>query len=358
MPRLLEILNDDNAPVIQSLLMRGFTSTEEAIDDLASQIQFLPTNYVGQAEDRAALLAYLRGFRLPATRGELVKDDEDTDVPSDHLPLGPSPQLLPPSESPFDHLPFLGPDGAESPFDVLAPEAALPHAVDLTDRFGPVREQGGRNTCVAFAALAIMEYFLRINGPDAGLSEQFLYWACKQIDGRNETGTFLRFAFNILPANGCCIETVWPYNVAAAGSATDAQGPPPPNARIDAAQRRTTARIVLAHRNVNLLRQALAQGRPVALSIGVQNIWWNSLTVRRTGDVPFISSSVEPVTGSHAVCLVGYDDGILPDLSQGRFIFRNSFGSRFGMESHFGLGYGTLPYTFVTNYAFEAFTLT
>jgi C1A family cysteine protease len=103
--------------------------------------------------------------------------------------------------------------------------AALPKAaafgsvpdVNLEPEMPPVRDQAYRGTCVAHAAVADFEHYLISNG-DAerdtiDLSEQFLYWNCKQHDGEpSEEGTMLSVAMPLLVTDGCCLETTWPYN--------------------------------------------------------------------------------------------------------------------------------------------------
>ena len=65
-------------------------------------------------------------------------------------------------------------------------EAKLPNSVRLTDRMPPVRDRGQRGTCVAFGSVALREYLL---GSQDDFSEQFLYWACKELDGHPGPGT-------------------------------------------------------------------------------------------------------------------------------------------------------------------------
>ena len=53
--------------------------------------------------------------------------------------------------------------------------------VDISDRFGEVRDQGPRLTCLAFAATAAHEYCQRLVQP---LSVEWIYvLSCKQMHG-------------------------------------------------------------------------------------------------------------------------------------------------------------------------------
>ena len=110
-------------------------------------------------------------------------------------------------------------------------EGKLPPAVRLMDNMPPVRDQGQRGTCVAFATVALREF---LNDCREDLSEQFLYWACKQLDGLPEPGTYIHTAMSALAEYGVCTESIWPYNPVQTDD--EAQGPPPPGG-IEAAKR-------------------------------------------------------------------------------------------------------------------------
>lgn len=62
------------------------------------------------------------------------------------------------------------------------------------------RETAG--TCVAHAAVAVREFLVGNRG-DPDLSEQLVYWACKQRDGNPESGgTYIKFAMDVLKTLG------------------------------------------------------------------------------------------------------------------------------------------------------------
>ncbi|NJO84542.1 MAG: peptidase C1, partial [Blastochloris sp.] len=99
------------------------------------------------------------------------------------------------------------------------PEAAafdlpleLPAEVDLTGKIPPPAQQGKRNTCVAFSLIAMYQY---ISTDNTDLSEQFLYWACKDRDGiPHIKGTRPDVALQVLTTVGVCAEETWPYQTA------------------------------------------------------------------------------------------------------------------------------------------------
>src|SRR3989442_11222287 len=78
----------------------------------------------------------------------------------------------------------------------------------------PVRDQGARPTCVAFAVSAAHE-LSRTGGSVVfeDLSEEALYWGCKQHDRRTTPGTSFSSAHAALVQWGQPAEEVWPYDL-------------------------------------------------------------------------------------------------------------------------------------------------
>ncbi|MBE6380953.1 MAG: hypothetical protein E7047_08495 [Lentisphaerae bacterium] len=70
-----------------------------------------------------------------------------------------------------------------------------------------VQDQGSRNTCVAFALKAMLEYHLDFSKT---VSAQYLY-ACTHLDG-DRAGTTFSEAFECIRKYGACSEEAWPYN--------------------------------------------------------------------------------------------------------------------------------------------------
>ena len=87
----------------------------------------------------------------------------------------------------------------------------------LTARLGPrVKDQGDRPTCVAFAVSSVHEYWRDIfvdnkQSVDLDLSEEFLYYGCKQNDGLpTDAGTTVTAASDWLGVKGQCVEQLHP----------------------------------------------------------------------------------------------------------------------------------------------------
>jgi C1A family cysteine protease len=219
-----------------------------------------------------------------------------------------------------------------------------------------LRQQHGRGTCVAFAALAAYEHFLHGNGTPVDLSEQFLYWSCKAHDKYDGEGTWVRVAFERLYQDGCCLEDKWPY-VPTPVPGKEGQGPPAPGAQVQALSYRLSDQLTLAPTAVADLKVTLQSGRCVAISVPVYNTLMLNAQAKKTGDIPNPVPG-ELAVGGHALCLVGYaDDASAPGLGGGRFLVRNSWGPAFGFASPYGPGYGTLSYAYIARLCREAFAV-
>ncbi|MBC7264448.1 MAG: C1 family peptidase [Chloroflexi bacterium] len=242
----------------------------------------------------------------------------------------------------------------EQPNAALA-EAQGERAVNLVAHFPPVRDQGRRGTCVAYAVVAMREYAYKLkNGEEVALSEQFLYWLCKENDNRPRShGTFAMIAVPIAVRFGICLATTWPYNPEPMED-NEGQGPPPEGAMEEASRYKVRQGLVLDPRSVEDIQERLENGYPVAVSIPAYRSWLLNPVVRRTGNIQMPVPGTR-ASGGHAVLIVGF--GADPEFAGGGyFIVRNSWGTRWGVESPFGVGYGTLPYNYIRYYGWEAFS--
>jgi len=225
--------------------------------------------------------------------------------------------------------------------------------VFLGDRFPAVRNQEHRGTCVAFSSVAYLEYYLYGASPRTKHhSEQFVFWACKQIDGNpDEDGTHLDVAREVLAHQGACLAKTWPYNPLP--EATVAQGPPPEGAIEEASAHVWSDTEDLPPGDLGVLKARLDAGRPVVLGV-LTFPNWDYPSVEDTGEItmplPRMLSD-----GGHAICVVGYEEHTgVP--GGGAFIFRNSWGRKWARaHGRFGAGYGTLFFDYVRAYGIEAY---
>jgi C1A family cysteine protease len=101
-------------------------------------------------------------------------------------------------------------------------------------------------------------------------------------------------------------------------------------------------------------KEHMSQQQPVTLSIPVYNSWYQSAETRRSGRITLRVGN-EPSVGGHAVLLAGYQDAP-SSPGGGYFIVRNSWGLTWGSQCPYGAGYGTIPYQYIINDAWEAVT--
>jgi papain like protease len=236
-----------------------------------------------------------------------------------------------------------------------AKRAKLPSSTNLVSKMSPIRDQGGRGTCVAFSLTAIHEYETRAKKDD--LSEQYLYYKAKAVDGRPaDCGTTQSAASSVLASSGQCTEAIWGYR---GNTSCNDHGPVPNKANADAAKHQLTLDELNPH-DVVAMKTALAGGRPVGISIPVFLSWYQSPTTERTGRITMPIGNEQAVDG-HCMCIVGYrDDGpstVTPTPGGGFFILRNSWGTTWGPDCEFGAGYGTIPYGYIVAYSWESFAL-
>ena len=218
----------------------------------------------------------------------------------------------------------------------------LPNRVDLRPSLPTVRDQGARRTCLAFAVTAAHEVIRNDrSGVIEDLSEEFLYWGCKQVDGDRGLGSVFPSAAAALMQWGQPREEVWPYN----GDLDDTDvSYSPPDGALDAticfkaSMRRINA-------NIQNIKAWLSREYAVALGIILSQGFYTPLQ----GAIPMPISD-EELTEGHAVLVVGYEDGSVP--GGGFLILRNSWGLDWGDE-----GYGYLPYAYIERFGGEAWII-
>ncbi len=242
-------------------------------------------------------------------------------------------------------------------YDTITFAGELPAFVDYTGMLPPPRNQGSRGTCVAHASAALRELMEIQAGmataKDINLSEQFIYWWCKNKDGiPSADGTYPHLGVECLAQMGTVTEERWSYNDQRQ-TPDDSQGPPPAGALDEAWRWRLKRMIRLDPHDVKGIKTALAAGKPVAFAIPVFSSWYYSRVTRRVGKInpPFPG---ERANGAHALCLVGYvDDDQAP--GGGYFLLRNSWGS-WGYDNPQAAGCGAIPYAFLATHNMTAST--
>lgn len=217
----------------------------------------------------------------------------------------------------------------------------IPASADLRQYLPPILDQGQRPTCLAFAVTTAHE-LARAGGfaVNEDLSEEALYWGCKQQDRDRLPGTSFVSATAALTRSGQPLEAVWPYDP----THDDTISYPPPVKPGGPGWHRT--RLVRIKVSTNRLRAELARGRAIVLGI----VLTAGFRVPNGDRIPQPQTG-EPTFGRHAVLSVGYQDGS-PNPNHGALIIRNSWGDTWGNR-----GYAWLPYAYVRALGREAWRL-
>lgn len=307
----------------------------------------------------------------------------------------------------FDNMPPLEDwhalmEGAPESNEGLPSEAKsddiFPSQFDLIDTQSPVRSQGSRGVCSIFSAIALVEHaYIRegtITNPN--FSEQFLQWSTKVEVGRflNTSGSNAQVNLQAVSQYGVVEESVWPYETSGWGASQD-----------EACTGEESQRPVRCFTNgdpaeemLQAPRYRLPEGRWVSTRTrDIQGYMYNNeLGVIVGGDFYYqswnhgvstlptnrdywhrgyvlypneddIRASRENRAG-HSILLVGWDDELAverldgegnvildedgnPEIEQGFFIFKNSWGTgSFGRDNPYGDGYGFISYRYVQEF--------
>ncbi|MEM7778526.1 MAG: C1 family peptidase [Pseudomonadota bacterium] len=194
-------------------------------------------------------------------------------------------------------------------------------SVDLRGQFGPVRDQGARPTCLAFAA----------SDAHAGLREgwdplscEYVFYHAQQRSGRSPTkGAFLNDVLAALAHEGQPEEQGWPY-LPALPNDLSLYGPPTAVGTLfgrDGEQPK---------QDLDLIRGALDNKRPaIVLSTLTRQFFRppnGGVVVHDDQDQVFPAPR-------HAIIAVGYGNY----LGQPVILIRNSWGASWGLAGHIWL---------------------
>jgi Papain family cysteine protease len=332
----------------------GITTLEELRAFWSYENKELLTEYLGDSPLRLVAMkptaGAVRGLAARGPGGSVNVLATGPVPPLRHMPRG---VVLPPSQ----RLRRAAPPSLPPATRRAGTRTEARTVVSMTRQFPAPRNQESRGTCVAFASVAFLEFHLA--GGEAKtkpLSEQFVYWACKETDKiPTVSGTYLRFARKVLATRGACRGATWKYETLPVGP-TEGQGPPPAGAEEEAKQNRWTQARALTRKqivNIDELRKRLDAKEPIVFSVRTF-LNWDFQVVQETGEIPMPLPGATP-DGGHAIVLAGYE---LNDMAPGggAFIFRNSWGKDWArLRGRHGGGYGTLFFDYVKDNALEGY---
>ena len=194
---------------------------------------------------------------------------------------------------------------------------------DLRATLAPVRDQGQRGTCLAFAVTAAHEVSRGdgASSPD-DLSEEALYWGCKRTDGNWNAGTTFGSAAMAIGRWGQPVEADWPYDPTRVEGVAYS-----PASRVGrSGWFRTGLRSVAV--TLADVHSHLDGGTPVLLSLTVFDTFFRPDAAGHIADPPPGANA----RGCHAVLAVGHQAGEL--------LIRNSWGPTWALGGYAWIGEG------------------
>lgn len=267
----------------------------------------------------------------------------------------------------------------------LRADITLPERVDLSSQQSPVRDQKNRGACVVFAASALLEHFMNVEGGVSGasgndVSEQHLYYLTQKAQIANgyfsESASSV-FVFDQITTGGVLEDSLWRYdadswndlgvNGCRPGSRDVScltNGEPPADAT--AAERIRFVPNVPNEGNLfpstANIRAWLAERRsPVFIAVD-----WHDAYESDDGALTLPETVSSTAGGGHAILAVGYDDTMsrprtlrstphsaARELDEpedvGFLIVKNSWGSDWGSS-----GYGYISYRYFERFGIQA----
>lgn len=193
-------------------------------------------------------------------------------------------------------------------------------AVDLRDQLEPVRDQGRRPTCLAFAASTVHR---AAHGHPSDLSPEWLYYYATQRDGlQPNQGSTIEATCSVILDDGQPNEIFWPYQ----GREVSPEPYQPPSGRPSVVRCETGLR----NGNANRWRAELNAGHPIVLTLFISQVFYRPASfVGQEAIMADDRAQIDPAL-VHAIVLVGHGEfeGIP------HFLVRNSWGWKWGWAGH------------------------
>ena len=229
----------------------------------------------------------------------------------------------------------------------LGPPESVDHGACQT----PIRDQGDRGTCTAFAAMAGYEAFASCSNHTAlDLSEQHTYHVFMQQVGstcKADSGISTWQGGGFLTSNHVCNESAMPYTSTLGSLPTSDASHVPSGCSGSAPYGFSSTQTIFGTafggdatvnaNNTNYLESILSSGYDIVYGLYTAGSDWSDGTAE-TGviDVQMSGGSPAPAYGGHAMLLVGYN-------RPGQyFIFKNSWGTGHGHSGYMHISYNYL----------------
>lgn len=213
--------------------------------------------------------------------------------------------------------------------------------VDLSNKFGPVRDQGKQGCCASFAVSSVIE---ALRGDKNRYSPAYLYWSARAEKSKTDmdSGASLVDVIKAASQKGVCLEQSMPYNSDIFTLAPS-----------DMAKKEALECMIIEAKSVNPrlrdIKSAISDGHPVIIAAKIFDSFSNTRSgfVRHPSNSELTSGSRSDGHGNHAMVVCGFSD------KERVFIVRNSWGKNFGEN-----GYCYIPYSYAQKYFLQACIIT
>ena len=220
-------------------------------------------------------------------------------------------------------------EAASYPVAPVRRAAGLPARVDLSSKFPPPGDQGERSSCTGWAVgYAMMTYYKNLEFdfdvtlPENQFSPSYIY---NQINKGVDQGSYVSEAALLYFTHGACSMESMPYDL------YDYTTQPTYANHMEALKYKVKGWGMIY--DASSIKAYLAEGIPVILTFPTYDNFYKFTPANCT-----YTKYEGKQIGSHAVCLVGYDN------AKNAYKFINSWGTAWGLN-----GYGYISYNLVAN---------
>jgi hypothetical protein len=218
---------------------------------------------------------------------------------------------------------------------------AIPPKYDLLQWDDPIYSQSG-GSCAPNASVGARANVARRLGADTLDHSRLYVYAHARGSGPSlsDTGSYLSSCMDALKKFGTPREATWPES-------SGVNTYPPASLDAEAANYEIKQYAYISPLTVDAVKLALSNNLPVVLGMVLHQSFRSPVN----GVIPM--PTTDGTWGAHAVTAVGWDDAKLSvEGVPGCFLFRNSWGTGWGLS-----GYAWLPYDFLGKYVFEGWTI-
>jgi C1A family cysteine protease len=198
--------------------------------------------------------------------------------------------------------------------------------VDLRDRFGEIRDQNQRPTCMAFSA-SDAHSFARGNTDALSVEYAFFYAVQRTKDRDPSKGVSFKIMSETISVEGQPPETAWPYQ----NKRVILPSWKPPSTAGVIYRRNSKAVSILG---VDSICTELDMGKPVMVVMDVSQSFFRATAKTEV----LLAPATEPRINTHAVIAVGYGE----NGGERCILIRNSWGNKW-----FDAGYGWIDHRYL-----------